>query len=510
MSNPQDIRKALEEVEQWFERREAVAGDLGALDEQLEMAGLAGRVAGIRAALSQPPQAAQPVAWSDEVEQRILTWRARMMNVDGDRLAIDDFMDKESLDDLVDFVCAPLATPPTEPAPTIYADPKAPYQALTAGQRAIMDAIPLRGQPAPQAEPASLGSGYSYERRKSGEVAISHKDGGLHMANSCELAMIAEIERLRAEPAVCPECDGPLQWRCPACRIAQTEAVAEPAPQAEPADWREYAAKWLRRKAAESEAAANTTGWANPARNRPDALYRLAEELDAEQASAPYGSDAPIVNKFGDALRPEVQRFMTEATGHLIATHTEPAAALATQPAQPSAQGEASAEIQHWRDIAGHWEGRPCEGDCLSAPCSMCDGTRWIPGEGARLRGRLEEAKEELAAVASEPSAQGEAVAWKLVPVEPTEAMVKAMAKAWQAAVESEDPDECIAEYKAALASAPAAPAQAVPLTEEQVWRDDGIMSANAGAQLLMPCLMELIRAVERAHGIAPKAAQPN
>ena len=35
-------------------------------------------------------------------------------------------------------------------------------------------------------------------------------------------------------PRVCPECDGPLQWRCPACRIAQSESVAEPAPQAEP------------------------------------------------------------------------------------------------------------------------------------------------------------------------------------------------------------------------------------------------------------------------------------
>ena len=62
------------------------------------------------------------------------------------------------------------------------------------------------------------------------------------------------------------------------------------------------------------------------------------------------------------------------------------------------------------------------------------------------------------------------------------------------------------------LAAAPSTPppavVEAVPLTDEQVWRDDGIMSANAGAQLLMPCLMELVRAIERAHGIAPKAAQ--
>jgi hypothetical protein len=31
-----------------------------------------------------------------------------------------------------------------------------------------------------------------------------------------------------SSPVVCPECDGPLQWRCPACRIAQRKAVADP------------------------------------------------------------------------------------------------------------------------------------------------------------------------------------------------------------------------------------------------------------------------------------------
>lgn len=48
-------KAALVEIEEWFEKRESVAGDLGALDEQLEMAGLAGRVAGIRAALATQP-----------------------------------------------------------------------------------------------------------------------------------------------------------------------------------------------------------------------------------------------------------------------------------------------------------------------------------------------------------------------------------------------------------------------------------------------------------------------
>lgn len=31
-----------------------------------------------------------------------------------------------------------------------------------------------------------------------------------------------------AQPVACVECGGPLQWRCPACRIAQSRAVAQP------------------------------------------------------------------------------------------------------------------------------------------------------------------------------------------------------------------------------------------------------------------------------------------
>lgn len=44
------------------------------------------------------------------VEGRLNTWRQRQMNRSGDRLALDDFMAQESIDDLIDFVCAP-ATP---------------------------------------------------------------------------------------------------------------------------------------------------------------------------------------------------------------------------------------------------------------------------------------------------------------------------------------------------------------------------------------------------------------
>ena len=42
---------------------------------------------------------------ADVVEQRLLTWRQRFVNRSGDQLALDDFMDQRSIDDLVDFVC---------------------------------------------------------------------------------------------------------------------------------------------------------------------------------------------------------------------------------------------------------------------------------------------------------------------------------------------------------------------------------------------------------------------
>lgn len=51
------------------------------------------------------PTGAKPADWRDHVEQRIREWRQRTINRSGDRLAIDDFMDAESLDDLIDYVC---------------------------------------------------------------------------------------------------------------------------------------------------------------------------------------------------------------------------------------------------------------------------------------------------------------------------------------------------------------------------------------------------------------------
>lgn len=87
----------------------------------------------LRAALARSGQAASgsshtarsDVLSIDVVEQRLLTWRQRFMNKSGDRLALDDFMGQESIDDLIDFVCSPPAqsaeqgaTPPAPAAPT--------------------------------------------------------------------------------------------------------------------------------------------------------------------------------------------------------------------------------------------------------------------------------------------------------------------------------------------------------------------------------------------------------
>lgn len=53
---------------------------------------------------TQPPSA-QPTLTAEIVERRLRTWRQRFVNRSGDQLALGDFLDRESLDDLVDFVC---------------------------------------------------------------------------------------------------------------------------------------------------------------------------------------------------------------------------------------------------------------------------------------------------------------------------------------------------------------------------------------------------------------------
>jgi hypothetical protein len=56
-------------------------------------------------------------AWRDHVEQRLLRWRQSFVNKSGDQLALDDFMDKRSLDDLIDFVCDEYTAPQSAQQP---------------------------------------------------------------------------------------------------------------------------------------------------------------------------------------------------------------------------------------------------------------------------------------------------------------------------------------------------------------------------------------------------------
>jgi hypothetical protein len=98
------------------------------------MRALASRVA--------PPAAvpSEPVAWADEVEQRLHSWRHRMMNRDGDRVSLSDYMSDEDIDDLIDYVCAPLASAPTAGKPLPGAD-------LAADMRAKLDSELAKGKP---------------------------------------------------------------------------------------------------------------------------------------------------------------------------------------------------------------------------------------------------------------------------------------------------------------------------------------------------------------------------
>ena len=87
------------------------------------------------------------------------------------------------------------------------------------------------------------------------------------------------------------------------------------------------------------------------------------------------------------------------------------------------------------------------------------------------LEERLEFSPEKLASlidevrgVDAEPVPNG----WKLMPIEPTEKIIAAMATAWQ---EANDGNECVAEYHAAIAAAPSQPAPLVPQTVQEIMR---------------------------------------
>ena len=85
------------------------------------------------------------------------------------------------------------------------------------------------------------------------------------------------------------------------------------------------------------------------------------------------------------------------------------------------------------------------------------------------------------------------------------ERMALAEPVAWAATDESGTVVEALGmnqsrRFDTALYLAP--PAQRVPLSDEQVFADDGIMAANARIGLPLSEIMEITRAVEQAHGI--------
>jgi hypothetical protein len=61
------------------------------------------------------PLSQEPVAWRLHVEQRLLTWKQRFINESGDQLSLCDFMDKRSIDDLLDYVLDQYALPNPSP-----------------------------------------------------------------------------------------------------------------------------------------------------------------------------------------------------------------------------------------------------------------------------------------------------------------------------------------------------------------------------------------------------------
>ena len=77
---------------------------------------------GFRDGVASVSAVGEPEAWREHVEQRLLAWRQSFVNRSGDQLALDDFMDEQSLDDLIDFVCDesrchPLDAPSSRPGP---------------------------------------------------------------------------------------------------------------------------------------------------------------------------------------------------------------------------------------------------------------------------------------------------------------------------------------------------------------------------------------------------------
>ena len=63
----------------------------------------------------------------------------------------------------------------------------------------------------------------------------------------------------------------------------------------------------------------------------------------------------------------------------------------------------------------------------------------------------------------------------------------------------SRDVDHAITAIREAMAEQPP---QRKPLTDEQIWKNDAIMSANSGYGATFETLREVVRAIEATHGI--------
>ena len=108
------MSKQIEAIKRWVEVFDGNWHDEPVDSEWADRAHQA--LAEMRQAIAEAEQPAQqePVAWRDHVEQRLLIWRQSFVNKSGDRLALDDFMDTQSLDDLIDFVCDEYAFPQSQ------------------------------------------------------------------------------------------------------------------------------------------------------------------------------------------------------------------------------------------------------------------------------------------------------------------------------------------------------------------------------------------------------------
>lgn len=171
-------------------------------------------------------------------------------------------------------------------------------------------------------------------------------------------------------------------------------ASPRPAGGGEAVAWRAHAAQWLRRKAETTQPAAEVTGWANPAHSLPDRLYRLADELDSEQEAAPFGLEpweVPVVNKFGDTLKPEVQKFFRGMHDHLLRNAAPAPKVLPSEASEPMdggfheayAEGFDAGKAQVSQEVSNLVKFL----DDRGAPTDCEDG--WAP-EPFSLRGRVE------------------------------------------------------------------------------------------------------------------------